>query len=90
MNIIFEYNNAESCTQVCTPKGIFFSRESRGSKLENCCPVLALLVNKKDKNGFLRVWYPDGKDDDDSLKISNKKADIEHYFSIPINRVKNN
>ena len=42
----------------------------------------------EDKNGFLRVWYPDGKDDDESLQISNKKADMEHYFSIPINRVK--
>ena len=42
----------------------------------------------EDKNGFLRVWYPDGKDDNDSLQISNKKADMEHYFSIPINRVK--
>ena len=42
----------------------------------------------EDKNGFLRVWYPDGNDDKDSLKISNKKSDMEHYFSIPINRVK--
>ena len=42
----------------------------------------------EDKNGFLRVWYPDGNDDEDSLKISNKKSDIEHYFSIPINRIK--
>ena len=41
----------------------------------------------EDKNGFLRVWYPDGNDDKDSLKISNK-TDMEQFFSIPINRVK--
>ncbi|MBL76657.1 MAG: hypothetical protein CL763_07025 [Chloroflexi bacterium] len=41
----------------------------------------------EDKNGFLRVWYPDGNDDKDSLKISNKR-EMDQFFSIPINRVK--
>jgi len=40
----------------------------------------------EDNNGFLRVWYPDGNDDDEGKSDSTK--DIEHYFSIPINRVK--
>ena len=39
-----------------------------------------------DNNGLLRVWYPDGNDgNEDNLKNTD---DIEHYFSIPINRVK--
>lgn len=40
-----------------------------------------------DGNGFLRVWYPDGSDDDNNQDTSQKKRTIEHYFSIPINRI---
>jgi hypothetical protein len=40
----------------------------------------------EDNNGFLRVWYPDGNDINEDN--SNNTDDIEHYFSIPINRVK--
>jgi hypothetical protein len=40
-----------------------------------------------DGNGFLRVWYPDGSDDDSNQVSTLGKRDIDHYFSIPINRI---
>lgn len=39
-----------------------------------------------DENGFLRVWYPDGSDDDNK-NAPLEKSDVDHYFSIPINRI---
>jgi lysine 2,3-aminomutase len=39
-----------------------------------------------DENGFLRVWYPDGTDEDTG-DTSLKKDTIDHYFSVPINRI---
>jgi len=39
------------------------------------------------ENGFLRVWYPDGNDDDNNQDSSQKKRTVDHYFSIPINRI---
>ena len=37
-----------------------------------------------DKNGFLRVWYPDGNDDPSNSQTT---PDMDNYFSIPINRI---
>ncbi len=41
----------------------------------------------EDKNGFLRVWYPDGKDDEINQDSTQNKRIMDHYFSIPINRI---
>jgi len=38
-----------------------------------------------DENGFLRVWYPDGNDYDNDAPL--KKDTVDHYFSVPINRI---
>ena len=37
-----------------------------------------------DENGYLRVWYPDGSDENDD---SSQNFDVENYFSVPINRI---
>ena len=39
-----------------------------------------------DENGFLRVWYQDGTDDD-KPDTTLKKDTVDRYFSIPINRI---
>ena len=39
-----------------------------------------------DENGYLRVWYSDGTDDNDD---SSQKFDADNYFSVPINRINN-
>ena len=39
-----------------------------------------------DEDGFLRVWYPDGTDEIDKNKLS-QKLDMDNYFSVPINRI---
>ncbi len=38
-----------------------------------------------DENGYLRVWYSDGTDDDNL----SQKFDVDNYFSVPINRINN-
>ena len=39
-----------------------------------------------DENGYLRVWYSDGTDDNDD---SSQQFDADNYFSVPINRINN-
>ncbi len=39
-----------------------------------------------DEKGFLRVWYQDGTDDN-KPDVTLKKDAVDHYFSIPINRI---